>query len=133
MFIGTVLHKLGFAVMWSTYGLGDNLDPQNVFEDGFSFHRMLYHSLFVVNLGFRKISSLISDFCITIKWNKIRNSVWLLIFYLFFFNLQNALFSCISRNESKLYYQWLYQQSKSTTQLTEHDLAIINTANTLLL
>ena len=25
--------------MWSTYGLGDNLDPQNVFEDGFSFHQ----------------------------------------------------------------------------------------------
>lgn len=23
--------------MWSTYGLRDNLDPQNVFEDGFSF------------------------------------------------------------------------------------------------
>lgn len=25
--------------MWSAYGLGDNLDPQNVLEDGFSFHQ----------------------------------------------------------------------------------------------
>lgn len=52
---------------------------------------------------------------------------------MFFFNLQNALFSCISRNESKYIISGYTSNPKSKTQLTEYDLAIINTANTLLL
>lgn len=59
--------------------------------------------------------------------------MWLLISVFFSFNLQNALFSCISRNESKYIVDGYTSNPKRKTWFTEYDLAVINIAKTLTL
>ena len=44
---------------------------------------------------------------------------------MFFFNLQNALFSCISRNESKYIVNGYVSSPKSKTRFTEYNLAVL--------